>query len=105
METVLTLAEILRTALSKGAVGFTFRSGLHPVIYSAIGVQTCGTQPSNLEAIDELLQQLMSSRERRQLRDTGVACFWCNIGKSHSFLGKAKIEGEELRLDLRKMAR
>ena len=103
MEALLTLSELLKTALAGGAVGFTLRSGLHPVIYSAKGVQTYDTQPSISEDIEEILRQLMSSREMRQFRETSVVHFRC-VFDGIPLLGRTKTDGEEVRVELRKLA-
>lgn len=103
MEALLTLTELFKTALASGAVGFTLRSGLHPVIHSAKGVQTYDTQPSTSEEIEDILRQLMSSREMRQFRATGVVHFTCVFG-GIPLLGGTKTDGEEVRVELRKLA-
>lgn len=103
MGALLTIPELLKTALAGDAVGFTLRSGLHPVIYSAKGVQTYDTQPSTSENIEEILRQLMSSREMRQFRETGVVHFKC-VFDGISLLGGTKTNGEEVRVELRKFA-
>jgi Tfp pilus assembly pilus retraction ATPase PilT len=102
MEAVLTLTELFRTALANGAVGFTLSSGLHPLVYSAKGVQTYDTQRSTSEDIEEILRQLMSSRERRQFKATGVVHFRCTFDGISLFVG-TKVEGEEVRVELRKL--
>jgi Tfp pilus assembly pilus retraction ATPase PilT len=104
MEALLTLNELIRTALANGAVGFSLRSGLHPVIYSAKGVQTYDSQPSTSEDIEEILRQLTTSREMRQFRATGAIHFKCAFEGGVSLLGGAKQEGDDLRVELRKMA-
>src|SRR5438093_8194829 len=103
MEALLSLTELLRTALANGAVGFTLRSGLHPVIYPDRGVQTCDSRPSSSEDIEEILRQLTSSREMRQFRATGVVHFRC-VFETVSLLGGAKVDEEEIRVELRKIA-
>ena len=62
MEVLLTITELLRTALAQGAVGFTLRSGLHPLIYAEKGMQTYNTQPSTCEDIEEVVRHLVTSR-------------------------------------------
>ena len=100
----MTLTQLIRMGLANGAVGFTFRSGLHPVIYSAKGVQTYDTQPSTSEDIEEILHHLMRSRERRQLRSTGAVHFKSAFEGGISMLGGAKLDGDEIRVELRRMA-
>lgn len=104
MEALLTLTQLIRMGLANGTVGFTFRSGLHPVIYSAKGVQTYDTQPSTSEDIEEILHHLMRSRERRQLRATGAVHFKSAFEGGISMLGGAKLDGDEIRVELRRMA-
>lgn len=103
MAALLTLTELLRTALANGAVGFTLRSGLHPVIYSDKGVQTYNSQPSTSEDIEEILRQLTSTREMRQLRATGVVHFRSVFEGAISLIGGAKVDGEDIRVELRKI--
>jgi hypothetical protein len=105
MEGLLTPTELLRTAFANGAVGFTLRTGLHPVIYSAKGAQTYDTQPSTSEDLEEILRQLTSSREMRQFRATGVIHFKSVFEDRVPLLGGAKLEGDDIRIELRKMAR
>ena len=104
MEALLTLTELLRTAFANGAVGFTLRTGLHPVIYSAKGVQMYDTQPSTSEDLEEILRQLTSSREMRQFRATGVIHFKSVFDARVPLLGGAKLEGDDTRIELRKIA-
>jgi len=103
MAAVLTLNELLKTSLAHGAVGFTLRNGLQPIIYPANGPQTHGSQPSAAEDIDEILRQLMNSREMRQYRAIGVVHFRC-VFDGISILGGAKIDGDAVRVELRRMA-
>jgi Tfp pilus assembly pilus retraction ATPase PilT len=103
MEVLLTITELLKTALARDAVGFTLRSGLHPVIYSEKGVQTYDSQPSTSEDIEELVRQFVTSREMRQYRETGVVHFRC-VFEGVSLLGGARRSGEEIRVELRRMA-
>jgi len=102
MEALLTLTELLKTALASGAVGFTLRSGLHPVIYSDKGAQTYDTQPSTSEDIADILRQLMSSREMRQFRATGVVHFRCVLDRI-ALLGGTRTDGDAVRVELRKL--
>jgi hypothetical protein len=103
MGALLTLAELLRTAFAHAAVGFTLRSGLHPVIYSEKRVQTYDSQPSASGDIEELLRQLVTSREMRQYRDTGVLHF-SGVFEAVSLIGGARRDGEEVCVELRRMA-
>ena len=103
MKASLSLIELLRTALAESAVGLTFCSGLHPVIYSANGVATYGSLPAASQDIEEILRRLMSSREMRQYRATGVVHFRC-VFERVSLLGGAKIDGGRVRVELRRMA-
>ena len=50
-----------------------------------------------------LLRQLMSSREVRQFRATGVAHFKSDF-EGIPLLGGAKADGDDIRVELRKMA-
>jgi hypothetical protein len=103
MEALFTISDLLKTALAHGAVGFTLRSGLHPVIFSEKGVQTYDSQPSTSEDIEDLLRRFITSREMRQYRDTSVVHFRC-VFESVSLLGGARRDGEEVRVELRRMA-
>ena len=93
---------MLKTALAGGAVGFTLRSRHHPIIYSAKGVQTYDTQPSSSEDIEEILRHILSSREMRQFRATGVVHFRC-VFDGIPLLAGTKTDGEEIRVELRKL--
>jgi Tfp pilus assembly pilus retraction ATPase PilT len=101
MEPSLNLTELLGTALAGGAVGFTLRSGLHPIIYSAKGVQTYDTQKSTADEIEEALRQIVSSREMRQFRETGVVHFRCVLD-GIPLVGGTRTDGGEVYVDLRK---
>ena len=100
MEALLTFTELLRTALANGAVGFTLRTGRHPLIYSSKGVQVYDTQASTLEDLEELLHQLMTSREMRQFRAHETHFKTLFEGRV-SLHGKAKIEGDDIHVELR----
>ena len=104
MAALLSLGELLRTALASGAVGFTLRTGVHPTIYSAKGVQTYDTQPSTCEDIEQILRELMSSREMRQFRKTDVVHFKGVFEDDVPLLGGARIDGAEIHVELRRMA-
>jgi Tfp pilus assembly pilus retraction ATPase PilT len=99
---LLTLAELLKTALSKRAVGFTFHSGLHPVIRSSKGIQNYDTQPSTFDEVEAILRQLMTSRQMREFRASGLIYFR-SVFEGIVFLGAARIEGEEIRVELRRL--
>jgi Tfp pilus assembly pilus retraction ATPase PilT len=99
---LLTLAELLKIALAHRAVGFTFQSGLQPVIRSSKGVQTYDTQPSTFEDVEAILRRLMSSRQMREFRAIGLIYFR-SVFEGVVFLGAAKIEGEEIHVELRKL--
>src|SRR5678815_2821603 len=103
METLLTITELLRTALAQRALGFTLRSGFHPRIYSAKGVQTYDSQPSTSEDIEEVVRHLATTREMRQYRETGVAHFRC-VFEGVALIGGARRYGEDVRVELRRMA-
>jgi Tfp pilus assembly pilus retraction ATPase PilT len=105
MDTVSNLNELLSEAFANGATGFTLRDGLHPLIYSAKGVQTydaakCATYGD----IEELLRELVNSREMRRFRSKGVIHFKSMFQGQVSLVGGAKLEGESIRVELRKMA-
>ena len=104
MEVLLTLTDLVRTALASGAVGFTLRTGRHPVIHSTKGVQTYDTQPSTSDDIEGILRQVMSSREMRQFRATGVVHFRSIFDGRIPLLGGTRIDGKEVRVELRKLA-
>jgi len=53
--------------------------------------------------IEDLLRQLTTSREMRQYRDTGQIHFTCTF-EGVALIGGAKRTGEEVRLELRRMA-
>lgn len=103
MDASLTISELLRTALAHGAVSFKLRSGLHPVICSKKGVQTYDTQPSTLGDVETLLRVLTSSRQMRQFRETGLIYFRSTF-EDIRFLGAAIMEGDEIYVELRKLA-
>lgn len=75
MKVSLTLHDVLKTALAAGTVGFTFRTGLHPAVYADRGQHKCDAQPSSSKDVEEILRQLVSSREIRHLRVTGRGSF------------------------------
>jgi hypothetical protein len=104
MEQSLALQELLKTALANGAVGFTLRTGLHPVVYFARGVQAYDTRASTSEEIEEILRELMKSREMRQFREEGVVHCRSLFDGGASLLCGAKLEGKDIHVELRKIA-
>jgi hypothetical protein len=104
MESPLTLTDMIREALATGAVGFTLRSGLQPIVHSEKGAPTHHSQTSTFDDIEATLRQLASSREMRQFRKTGVAYFRSSFEGRVLLVGGAKIEGEVICVELRKMA-
>ena len=103
MDALLTTNPLLRTALAHRAVGFTLRSGLRPTIYAVKGVQRYDSQPSTSEDIEEVIRHLVTSREMRQYRKTGVVHFRC-VFEGVSLLSGARRDGEKVRVQLRRMA-
>ena len=102
MNDLLTLTEFLRTALANRAARLTLRSGLPPVIFSGKGDQICGSQTWTAEVIEEFLRRLVSSRELREFRTSGVVDCLC-VYEHVSLQCSAHRFGENVRLDLRKM--
>jgi hypothetical protein len=98
-----TLPELLKMALASGVVGVTLRSGAAPVIYPSQCANRFAWEPSTPEEIDAMLRQLMTSREVRALRALGVVHFTC-VFESVPLLGGAKVEGEDVCVELRRMA-
>ena len=96
------LSDLLKTALASGAVGFTLRTGHPPVIYPAKRIPKYDTQPSTSDDIEEILRQLLDSRQMRQLRTEGAAHFK-TVFSGVPMLGGATIKGEDVRIELRKL--
>jgi hypothetical protein len=74
------------------------------VVYSAKGVQAYDTQASTSGDIVEILRELMKSREMRRFREKGVVRCRSLFDGHVSLLCGAKLEGEDIRVELRKMA-
>jgi Tfp pilus assembly pilus retraction ATPase PilT len=104
MGALLSLSELLREAFANGAVRLTLRTGLYPVICSVKGVQMYDTQSSTSEDIEELLRQLVSSRKMRQFRAVGEIHFKSVFGDRVPILGEAKVEGDDLHIEIRKLS-
>lgn len=103
MEIRFSISELLRMALAHGAVNFKLRSGRHPLISSKKGVQTYDTEPSTFDEVETVLRELSSSRQMRQFRETGLIYFRSAF-EGVAFFCAAQQEGEEIRVELRKLA-
>jgi hypothetical protein len=103
MEALLTIPELLKTALARGAVGFILCSGRQPLIRFVKGVEMYDAQVSTLDDVEAILRQLMSSRQMREFRATGLIYFRSAFEGVALFCA-AKVEGEELHVELRKLA-
>src|SRR5262249_2011398 len=103
MEAPLNLDQLLREAFAGGGLRLTVRTGRHPRGFSDRVVQAYDSQSSSSDEIDELLRQLSSSRELRELRDKGAIHFK-SIFEDISLLGTAKTEGEDFHVELRKLS-
>jgi hypothetical protein len=73
------------------------------MIRSRKGVQTYDTQPSTFDDVEAFLRQLMSSRQMREFRATGLIYFR-SVFEDVVFLGAARAEGDEIRVALRTLA-
>lgn len=89
-------------ALANGAVSFVLCSGRHPLIRSKKGVQDYETEAWTFEDMETFLRELMGSRQMRQFRVTGLAYFRSTFGGC-VLLCAARIEGEEIRLEMRRL--
>jgi Tfp pilus assembly pilus retraction ATPase PilT len=91
MSEVLTLTDLIAEALKHGATVFKIQTGLHPMIFSAKGVQAYDTQRTSYDEVDELLRHLVSSREMREFRAGDEVHFTTVFGKSTPLVGVAKL--------------
>lgn len=98
------LQEILRSAIADGAIGLTLRTGEQTVIYFAKGQRSIEeTCPTN-EDVNSLLRQLMKTRERRQFRERGVVHFKHAFESRVQLLCGARMEKDDIHVELRRMA-
>jgi hypothetical protein len=72
------------------------------VIRSSKGIQNYDTQPSTFDEVEAILRQLMTSRQMREFRASGLIYFR-SVFEGIVFLGAARIEGEEIRVELRRL--
>ena len=97
--------EWVRQAFASGAMGFTLWTGIGTVIYSAKGEQTKDeTKHATRDEVEDFLRHHLSSRRIRQLRSSGMIHFKSVIESDVSVVGWAKLAGDNIRVDLRKMA-
>ena len=97
MSEVLTLTGLIAEALKYGATAFKIETGLHPVIFSAKGVQTYDTQRTSYDDVDELLRHLMSSRDMREFRAGDEVHFTTVFGQSTPLVGVAKLRKDVIK--------
>jgi hypothetical protein len=95
----------IRQAFASGANGFTLWTGIGTVVYSADGDQTKDeTRHATFSEAEDFLRQHLSSREMRQFRSSGIVHFKSLFESGVSVVGWAKLAGDNIRVDLRKMA-
>lgn len=98
------LATLLQSVLADGAHGLTLRSGQLPIVYS--DKESTGPAEGAAPSADEvsgLLRQLIDSRQMREMRDGGTITFMHTLESGVQLLGRARQEGAEIHLELRRM--
>ena len=104
MNMTIGLDESLRRALAGGAVGMTLRTGEQTIIYFAKGRRSVQETCPSYEDVNAFLRYLMTSRERRLFRERGVVHFKRAFAEGIELLGGARMEKDELHVELRRMA-
>ena len=95
--------EILRDALEGGAHGMTLREGKAMVVHWAPGPQRVDEVVPTREDLLSVLDQMISTRQKRRLRDGRGICFTYTLESAIPVLGGASITEYGLRLELRRM--
>src|SRR5690242_17563242 len=103
MDASLTIPELLKTALAQGARGLILWSGRQPEIPFVGRVEVCDAPTSTFDDIEAMLRQLMTSRQMREFRTSGICYFKSNFEGVALFCA-AMAKGEEIRVELRKLA-
>ena len=104
MDTTSGLDQVLRRALGGGALGMTLRTGERTVTYFEKGRRSIEETCPTYEDVSALLQHLMTSRERRLFRERGVVHFKRAFAEGIELLGGARMEKDDIHVELRRMA-
>jgi len=97
------LKDLVRTALSDGAQGVTFKAGERPVIHTAKGWHSVDDVLPDETEVWELLRQVMSSRDVRRLREGEPVYFQHKFENSIGILVGAKLLNHNLQVELRRL--
>lgn len=98
------LFDLLGAWVAAGAHGFTLCTGETPVVHSAKGAEFLAEPVATHESLGLLLQQLLDARHRAEFRTHGTVSFFCDWPGASRFVGGAKVEGDKLRVELRRLA-
>lgn len=99
------LFDLLGAWVAAGAHGFTLCTGEAPVVHSAKGAELLADPVATHESLGWLLQQLLDSRHRAEFRTSGTVSFFYDWPGGGRFVGGAKVGGDKLRAELRRLAR
>lgn len=98
------LFDLLGALAAGGAHGFTLCTGEAPVVHSAEGAELLAEPVATHESLGLLLQQLLDSRHRSEFRTRGTVSFFYDWPGRGRFVGGAKVDGDKLRVELRRLA-
>jgi Tfp pilus assembly pilus retraction ATPase PilT len=98
-----TILELLKSALAGGAIGLILHSGRQPEIRFVGRVEMCDVPPATFDDVEAMLRELMSSRQMREFRATGLIYFKSCFEGCALFCA-AQTVGEEIHVELRKLS-
>ena len=95
------IGDLLHLVNSDGADELRLRVGAPPVVVLGGDEHVVEGPPITAENAEQLLQCLADTRQRRELRERGNVHFIYRFRRSTDFVVEARIEAEDVALDIR----
>lgn len=103
MTDTLDIQVILREVFAQRGYGITLRTGELPAIHTNNGSHTINDNVLSSHEIFHFLDQVMKSRERRELNKKGIVRFFGRFDEVRILVG-ARVKQENIVVEVRRMA-
>jgi Tfp pilus assembly ATPase PilU len=98
------MTDLLTLAVSECAEGLSLHVGQPPVVHVRGEAHTIEGPALTPENADALLRSLAGTRYMREFRERGTAVFIHSFKDAAQFKGRARLEHEEVQIDLQRLA-
>ena len=96
------LFELIRV-VAEEAYGFTLCSGKLPILHTEAGTRELDGPVPTAQDVNDFLHRVLDSRHLREYRTEGVIRFFYTHHERIQFVGGARREGSQVRIELRRM--